>query len=405
MKRLIAAAGYSADEITHRRRSPSTTCAPAAGSRRTAWRTWTSTASRPRCASRTIRASAARSSCGARTKSWLVLCVEAYNDWMVEEWCGDSDGRLIPLCLVPLWDAALAAAEVRRNAARGVRAVAFSELPPYLGLPSIYSGHWDPFFAACDETGTVVCMHIGSGTKTPRRRPTRPRPSPAPSSSATASAPWPTTCYSGVFVAVPEPEDDARRGPDRLDPVSARAHRRRVGDAPRLEPQPAVHERAAVDATTAGSHLLDCFFKDPVGIEHARPRRRRTTSSSKPTTRIRTARGRSRANRPRSSSVTSTRRRSTRSPAATRSASSASISDPRLATHNRPNQRGQVSTRIYIHETININIRHRKDYLDHFCGVWAPRQSRALRHALLRRVGDQRQHRGVARGDRHVGAR
>jgi len=72
------------------------------------------------------------------------------------------------LCLVPLWDPHLAAAEVRRNAARGVRAVAFSELPPYLGLPSIYSGHWDPLFEACDETGTVICCHIGSGTKTPK---------------------------------------------------------------------------------------------------------------------------------------------------------------------------------------------------------------------------------------------
>ena len=30
------------------------------------------------------------------------LCVEAYNDWMVDEWCGDSEGRLIPLCIVPL---------------------------------------------------------------------------------------------------------------------------------------------------------------------------------------------------------------------------------------------------------------------------------------------------------------
>jgi len=94
------------------------------------------------------------------------LCVEAYNDWMVDEWCGDSGGRLIPLCLVPLWDAELAASEVRRNAARGVRAVAFSECPAWLGLPSIHSGYWDPFFRACDETGTVICMHIGSGTKT-----------------------------------------------------------------------------------------------------------------------------------------------------------------------------------------------------------------------------------------------
>src|SRR5262245_6233892 len=86
---------------------------------------------------------------------------------MVEEWCGDSGGRLIPLTLIPLWDAELAAAEVRRNAARGVRAVCFSEIPPHLGLPSIHTGYWDPFFVACEETETVVCMHIGSSSRMP----------------------------------------------------------------------------------------------------------------------------------------------------------------------------------------------------------------------------------------------
>jgi len=103
-----------------------------------------------------------------KDKELARLCVQAYNDWMVEEWCGGSDGRLIPLCIVPLWDVALAVAEVRRNAARGVRAVAFSELPAYLDLPSIHTGYWDPFFEACAETGTVLAMHIGSGTKTPK---------------------------------------------------------------------------------------------------------------------------------------------------------------------------------------------------------------------------------------------
>jgi predicted TIM-barrel fold metal-dependent hydrolase len=101
-----------------------------------------------------------------KNKALSKLCVEAYNDFMVEEWCGDSDGALIPLCVVPLWDVELAAAEIRRNAARGVRAVAFSELPSWLGYPSIPSGYWDPFLEACQETGTVICMHIGSGTKT-----------------------------------------------------------------------------------------------------------------------------------------------------------------------------------------------------------------------------------------------
>lgn len=93
-----------------------------------------------------------------------VALIRAYNDWQVEEWAGDSGGRLVPAPVVPLWDAHLAAAEVRRNAARGVHAVAFSEIVGHLGYPSIHDGNWDPFFAACEETETVVCMHIGSSS-------------------------------------------------------------------------------------------------------------------------------------------------------------------------------------------------------------------------------------------------
>ncbi|HEU5151037.1 MAG TPA: amidohydrolase family protein [Iamia sp.] len=103
----------------------------------------------------------------ASDKELADLCVKAYNDWMVEEWCGDSGGRLIPLTITHLWDAELAAAEVHRNAERGVRAVCFSEIPPYLGLPSIHGDYWEPFFRACAETGTVINMHIGSSSKMP----------------------------------------------------------------------------------------------------------------------------------------------------------------------------------------------------------------------------------------------
>jgi predicted TIM-barrel fold metal-dependent hydrolase len=102
-----------------------------------------------------------------RDKDLGFACIQAYNDWMVEEWCAEP--RLVPICLVPFWDPALAAGEVRRNAARGVRAITFSEIPAYLGWPSIHDKdrYWDPLFAACAETQTVVCMHIGSGSKMP----------------------------------------------------------------------------------------------------------------------------------------------------------------------------------------------------------------------------------------------
>jgi predicted TIM-barrel fold metal-dependent hydrolase len=105
-----------------------------------------------------------------KDKELALLCVQAYNDWMIGEWAaGAARGRLIPLGMVPLWDAELAAAEVRRNAGRGCFAVTFTENPEPLGLPTLYrpDHFWDPFFAACEETDTTVCMHIGSSSRMP----------------------------------------------------------------------------------------------------------------------------------------------------------------------------------------------------------------------------------------------
>jgi predicted TIM-barrel fold metal-dependent hydrolase len=127
-------------------------------------------------------------------------CVYAYNNWMIEEWCGDSGGRLLPLQIIPLWDADLAAAEVRRNAARGCHAVCFSEIPTHLGLPSIHSGAWDPFFAACDETHTTVCMHIGSSSKMPAASPDAPAAVNATLSFNNSFASLTDFLFSGVFI-------------------------------------------------------------------------------------------------------------------------------------------------------------------------------------------------------------
>jgi predicted TIM-barrel fold metal-dependent hydrolase len=99
----------------------------------------------------------------AHDRELALLCVRAYNDFMIDEWCGGNGrGRLIPLTLVPLWDGDMAAEEVARCAGKGAHAVAFSEAPYELGLPSIHSGFWDTFIAACAETDTVINMHIGS---------------------------------------------------------------------------------------------------------------------------------------------------------------------------------------------------------------------------------------------------
>jgi predicted TIM-barrel fold metal-dependent hydrolase len=111
----------------------------------------------------------------ADDKQVALECVRAYNDWILDEWCaGEGAERLIPLTLIPLWDVDLAVAEVRRCAAKGTVSVAFSENPWQLGLPSIHSKYWDPFFAAAAELGVTVCMHIGSSSHMPTTSPDAP---------------------------------------------------------------------------------------------------------------------------------------------------------------------------------------------------------------------------------------
>jgi len=140
----------------------------------------------------------------ATDKDLALACVQAYNDWMVEEWCGDSGGRLIPLCLIPLWDVDLAVAEIQRNAARGVTAVAFSEIPSKLGLPTLHSGYWEPFFNACNDTETLVCMHIGSSSQMPATSPDAPPAVLATLSFGNAMSSMADYLFSGVLVRNPK---------------------------------------------------------------------------------------------------------------------------------------------------------------------------------------------------------
>jgi predicted TIM-barrel fold metal-dependent hydrolase len=106
----------------------------------------------------------------ARDKELALLCVKAYNDWMLDEWCAAAPGRYIPLVILPLWDPVLGAAEIERCAARGVHAVAFSENPAPLGLPTIHDPdrYWEPVLQAAADAEMVVCMHVGSSSQIPK---------------------------------------------------------------------------------------------------------------------------------------------------------------------------------------------------------------------------------------------
>ena len=106
----------------------------------------------------------------AEDKELAMLCVRAYNDWMIDEWCGAAPGRYMPLTIIPLWDPVAAAAEIERTAAKGSHAFCFSENPEPLGLPTIHdpNRYWDPVMAAAQDTQSVVCMHVGSSSTMPQ---------------------------------------------------------------------------------------------------------------------------------------------------------------------------------------------------------------------------------------------
>ena len=95
-------------------------------------------------------------------KDLALAVIRAYNDWHVESWCGAYPDRFIANPLPILWDADLAAQEVRRLAKKGVHSVTFTENPTALGYPSYHSDFWDPFWTAVCDEDVVVSVHLGS---------------------------------------------------------------------------------------------------------------------------------------------------------------------------------------------------------------------------------------------------
>src|SRR5690606_13597546 len=100
----------------------------------------------------------------AKDKEVGLACVRAWNDFVLDELADAYPGRFIPMMIIPLWDPVAAATEIERTAARGAKSIAFSENPTKLGLPSIHTDFWDPVLQACNDTGFVISMHVGSSS-------------------------------------------------------------------------------------------------------------------------------------------------------------------------------------------------------------------------------------------------
>ncbi len=98
----------------------------------------------------------------ARDPELGLAVTRAWNDWLYEAWWQPYPDRIIPCGITFLADPELGAEEIRRNAGRGFRSVTLPERPHRIGLPSLFSGYWEPVMAACEETDTVISLHVGS---------------------------------------------------------------------------------------------------------------------------------------------------------------------------------------------------------------------------------------------------
>ena len=105
-----------------------------------------------------------------------LACIQVYNDFLLDEWCAAAPGRYIPMVLIPLWDPRLAVQEIERTAAKGARAVSFSEDPYRQGFPSLHDPDhfWDPIFDTAQEAGLPLCMHMGGSSGIIAHREDRP---------------------------------------------------------------------------------------------------------------------------------------------------------------------------------------------------------------------------------------
>lgn len=103
----------------------------------------------------------------APDKKLAEIHLRAFNDWLIQEWCGYDRGRFIPCAILPTWDMDATVAEIKRVAALGCSNITISDNPTKNGLPSIHNSYWEPMWKAIADNDVTVNLHIGSGNAAP----------------------------------------------------------------------------------------------------------------------------------------------------------------------------------------------------------------------------------------------
>ena len=84
--------------------------------------------------------------------------IEAYNEWLIEDFCSADPSRLFPVYQIPNLGIDVSVAQLRQAARPGCRGAVISTWPS--GNPALGDAD-DPFWAAAEELEMPISMHFG----------------------------------------------------------------------------------------------------------------------------------------------------------------------------------------------------------------------------------------------------
>ena len=90
--------------------------------------------------------------------------LQIYNDFLVDVQT-ESDGRLFPQALLPIWDMDLTVKEMSRLLHKGITGFTLSDKPEMIGLPELGQSYFDPMWDLLNDSGAVANFHIGAGAR------------------------------------------------------------------------------------------------------------------------------------------------------------------------------------------------------------------------------------------------
>lgn len=92
-------------------------------------------------------------------KELLEVGSHIYASWLAD-WCKQAPDRLLGVVTPPLWDVPKSIKEVEWAAKAGIKGIFL--LMPRAGIKRYDSPDWDPFWAACADTGLHLHTHAGA---------------------------------------------------------------------------------------------------------------------------------------------------------------------------------------------------------------------------------------------------